>query len=317
MEKVNECGVLTTILKEPPHCQSTCSGRSITPSFIRDASPEGCLIAHTMLTLIETQRLAPHFREPLRRMIELNGPKELPNVSSNYAWNLTLAMSLLHDLGKLSDQYVRGPRGKDTPFGHHQLSAIIAHKTLSKTLHDYIATVVAYAIIFHHEALDWRNLESSIFSFNYLMKVFTSLKAIQYTAVNDRLRPFSDNLDEALKQLCEKGFLLTDQYDFLFRVSTRALQELSDNRRAPLYVGRALDVTKTRKPNVTALAFFLYRLLYLADNRAASARSRYWLDLLKEVDWNSTEKIAEQIYHILTRRSYYIGLSAIPEDLAT
>jgi len=289
-----------------------CSARSITPSFVRDASPEGCLIAHTTLTLIETQRLAPHFREPLRKMIELNGPKGLLDVSLNDSWNLALAMSLLHDFGKLSDQYVRGSRGKGTFFGHHQLSAIIAHKALSKIIHSYTSLVVACAIVFHHEALDWRALESSIFTFDYLTKVFTSLKAIQYTVVNDRLKLFNDNLARVLKQLQEGGFLLNDQYNLMLQVLTKALQELSNNEQTPLYVGKELNVVKVKKPNVTVPAFFLYRLLYLADNRAASARSRYWLDMFKEVDWDDLERVVEQIYHALTRRRYYIGLSAIP-----
>jgi len=313
MEKVNECRALSAILKESLCCQSTCSAKSITPSFIRDTSPEGCLIAHTILTLIETQRLATYFREPLRRMIKLNEPKKLPDVSLKDLWNLALATSLLHDFGKLADQYVRGSKEKSTSFGHHQLSAIIAHKTLSKILHSYTSIVVAFGIIFHHEALDWRALESSIFTFNYPMRVFTSIKAIQYTVVSDRLKLFSDNLSKVLKQLREKDFLLNDQYDFTSHVLTIALQELSSNEQTPLYVGKELSIAETKKPNVTAPAFFLYRLLYLADNRAASARSRYWLDMLKEVDWRNVENVSEQIYRALTRGRYYIGLSAIPE----
>ena len=317
MGRVSECRVLSSILEEVPRCRSTCSAKHITPSFIDDRedvpSPEGCLVAHTALSLIETQNLVACFKKPLHRVIELNKPKELPNISSDELWNVVLAMSLLHDFGKLADEYVDRSKKRRAYFGHHRLSAIIAHKTLSETSHDYIATVVAYAILFHHEALDWRSIESSIFTFNYLMKVFA--EDVKYTVADDRFKLFGGNLDELLTQLHERGFLSIEQHRFLSQVLARALQELLRNRSVTLCIKKVLDVTKTRKPNVTAPAFFLYRLLYLADNRAASARSWYWPGSLRNVNWSNAEEVAGQIYRALTERRYYIGLSAIPETI--
>jgi len=262
---------------------------------------------------METQNLVTCFKKPFHRVIESNKPKELPKISSDELWNVALTTPLLHDFGKLADEYVDRSKKRRVYFGHHRLSAIIARKALSETSHDYIAVVVAYAILFHHEALDWRSIESSIFTFNYLMKVFA--EDVKYTVADDRLKLFGSNLDELLTQLYERGLLSIEQHRFLSQISTRALRELLRNRSVTLYVKEVLDVTKTKKPNVTAPAFFLYRLLYLADNRAASARSQYWLGSLRNVNWDNVEKVAEQIYRALTERRYYIGLSAIPEAI--
>jgi len=317
MERVYECKVLNNILRNSLHCQLTCSAKSIIPSFRgKSLSPKGCLIAHTILALIETQKVVDYFKTSLYRVIELNKPKGLPNISPDELWNIGLAVPLLHDIGKLTDQYVERSNRGYVYFRHHQLSAIIAYKALSEILHDYndyIATVAAYAILFHHEALDWRSLESDIFIFNYLTEVFTSTKIIQYTINDDRLKIFNHNLNWMLKQLCKEGILIIDQYNFLFKVLAKALQKLSDNRQTPLRVGRVLNVGKAKKTNVSTPAFFLYRLLYLVDNRAASARSQYWLDLLQKIDWDDMERVADQVYYALTQKCYYIGLSAIPE----
>ena len=313
MEGVNECRVLSGILKRPLPCQSTCSAPEITPSFIDDDKlPKGCLIAHTALTLIEVQRMANYFKKPLHRLVKLNRLERSPDMSPDELWDVVLASSLLHDIGKLADQYVERSKAPPTHLQHHQLSAIKAYKVLSEVFHNnYIATVAALAILYHHEALDWRSLDSRALAFSYLRETFTLTKSINYTINQERLKTFSGNLGEALKLLCEEGAIEEGQHDLLLRVLRRASRELLNNK--PQSVGEVLSVNNAKRAEFIVPAFFLYRLLYLADNRAASARSRYWLGLLKRVDWRNAEVVAEQIHRALTQRRYYIGLSAIPE----
>jgi len=307
MERVNECEVLTRVLRRPLPCR--CTAPKITPSFIDDESPRGCLIAHTALTLIEVQRVANYFKKPLHRVVKLNKSEESPDMSPDELWNIVLASSLLHDIGKLADQYIE--RSKvPTRLEHHKLSAIKAYGALSEIFHEYIATVAALAILYHHEALNWRSLESKILAFSYLQETFTLMKSICYTINKGRLEAFRDNLSEVLKLLHEGGAIEEGRYELLLRALERALQGLSDNR--PQKVGEVISVSNAKSTNFIVPAFFLYRLLYLADNRAASARSRYWLDSLKRVGWRDVEVIAEQIHRALTQRRYYIGLSAIP-----
>jgi hypothetical protein len=94
-----------------------------------------------------------------------------------------------------------------------------------------------------------------------------------------------------------------------------AVHELTNNQGVVLRMDRDLNVEKVREPKYIMPALALYRFIYLTDNRAASARSEYWFKSVQQVNWNELEKTAQQIQKYLTRRYYYIGLSAIPEGL--
>ena len=307
MKENNECRVLGRFLKELP-CLHNCLANLI-PSYIKDSMGMGCLIAHATLSLIEAQKISNYFRNSICRLIELNNP--LKSSTKNKSWNLALTISVFHDIGKLTNQYVRGTRG----FKHNLLSAVIMRKALSKVYSEYEAIIAAYATLFHHEAMDWRSLKFSVFSSSYLLKTFSLSKGIQYDVSNETIEEFDHYLGKILGQLCEMKVLNADQFDSLCQALMNIKKEMLVNSGTTFYVGKELDVNKAKKARYLAPAFLLYRFLYVVDNRAASARTKYWMDLLQRIDWNELEGVAKQIYKALFRERYYIMLTAIPEKL--
>jgi hypothetical protein len=135
-----------------------------------------------------------------------------------------------------------------------------------------------------------------------------------YTINHDHLLIFEQNLCKILNKIQQKNIITRLQYQILAQTLIYAIHELMHNQEVILCIDREFDVAKMREPRFIAPALALYRLLYLADNRAASARSQYWFKLTQQVDWNKLESVAQQIYSFLMRRYYYIGLSAIPEE---
>ena len=61
-------------------------------------------------------------------------------------------------------------------------------------------------------------------------------------------------------------------------------------------------------------AMIAYRIIYIADNRAASARERYWLDRISECRWNTLDSIAIEIKKMLPKRHHMIALSSLPRE---
>jgi hypothetical protein len=105
------------------------------------------------------------------------------------------------------------------------------------------------------------------------------------------------------------------QHSFLIKTLNYTINELINNQGIALRLDRELDVEKIKEPKYIMPALALYRFIYLTDNRAASARSEYWFKLIKQINWSELDNTAQQIQYYLTRRYYYIGLSAIPEEL--
>jgi hypothetical protein len=330
MERPLECKTLLEILGEAPVCYDTCSAM-YTPSYRNYSIFKGCLIAHVALTLIEMQRIAFCFKVPLYKIFTANRVEKDIRQTEDDFWNILLSTSFLHDVGKLTNQYVSCTYPSETydfyekpvdrfittekRVKHHQVSAIIARKTLRKIFDDHVALKTAYAILFHHEAIDWKTVEQSVLLSSYLQVALSPLSHVSYTVTHDRLSSFEQNLCKILNQTRQKNIITQLQCSFLVKTLNYAVHELTNNQGVVLRMDRDLNVEKVREPKYIMPALALYRFIYLTDNRAASARSEYWFKSVQQVNWNELEKTAQQIQKYLTRRYYYIGLSAIPEGL--
>jgi hypothetical protein len=332
MEKPLECKTLLEILGKSPNCHDTCSATH-TPSYKDDSILKGCLIAHVALTLIEMQRIAPYFKKSLYRIFTVSRVGKSIGLIEGDFWDVLLSTSFLHDIGKLTDQYVghtypseicdlhEKPMDRhismEKHVRHHQVSAIITRKTLRKVLIDDDAALkMAYAVLFHHEAIDWKTIEQSVLLSSYIHAALSPLSQVSYTITHDRLSLFEQNLQKILNQMQIKNIITQLQCSFLIKTLDCAISELKDNQGAYLRMDRELDVEKVREPKYITPALALYRFIYLTDNRAASARSEYWFKIVQQINWSELEKVAQQIQSHLTRKYYYIGLSAIPEGLS-
>jgi len=325
-----ECKTLLEILGETPACHDTCSA-AYTPSYRDDSIFKGCLIAHVALTLIEMQRMAFCFKVPLYKIFTASRVEKDIKQTEDDFWDILLTTSFLHDVGKLTDQYVsyiyvsetynlyKKPMDRhitaEKRVKHHQISAIIARKTLRKIFDDHIALKTAYAILFHHEAIDWKTVEQSVLLSSYLQVALSPLSRFSYNISCDRLSSFKRNLCKILDQIRQKNIITRLQCSFLIKTLNCTVYELMHNQGVTLNADQDLNAEKIREPKYIMPSLALYRFIYLADNRAASARSEYWSRLVQQMDWNELDDIAQQIQKCLTRRYYYIGLAAIPKEL--
>ncbi|MCX8191199.1 MAG: HD domain-containing protein, partial [Nitrososphaerales archaeon] len=286
MVKPSECDTLSKILGSELSCRDTCSVAE-NPSRVYDSIRDGCLIAHIGLTLIEMQRLAFCFKSSLYRLFTINTLSRSVEQDKDRFWAILLTISLLHDIGKLTDQYIDKHTTKSHIL-HHQISAIVAKRALNRVFDDYISLEVAYAILFHHEAIDWSSIERNLFSFSYFQKVLPSTKRFTYTIDQNRLNRFNQNLSKLIDQFYQKNFITGLQHQTLTQIIPFITSALITNQEIDC-IYEELEGRKIQHPKYLTPALALYRLLYLADNRAASARSQYWLDSLQHVDWNRLE----------------------------
>jgi|GEM_PF-2093881 len=329
MERPPECKTLLKILEENPVCYGTCSA-ICAPSYKDGSTPKGCLIAHVVLTLIEMQRVSFCFKKSLYKIFTASRVEKSVGQVEDDFWSILLSTSFLHDVGKLTDRYASHAYSSeaydlyDKPMDrrtsiekyvkHHQVSAIIARKTLRKIFDDDIALKTAYAILFHHEAIDWKSVERSVLLSSYLQVALSPLSQVSYTATSDRLFLFERNLCKIFDQIRQKNIITQSQYSLLVKTLNCAIHELINNQVVTLRMDRELNVERVKEPKYIIPALALYRFIYLTDNRAASARSKYWFELVQQINWSKSDETAQQIQKCLTH--YYIGLSAIPEGLS-
>ncbi|RJX15607.1 hypothetical protein CW703_05270 [Candidatus Bathyarchaeota archaeon] len=301
----SECKVLIENFRLKPPCIERCQAKEI-PSVVERVNGElkvnGCLTAHTILTLLEAQRLTQVFKKQNKKVLE-----DVSELSNKDFWLIPVSILLLHDVGKLADDYVER-RG----FKHWQVSALTYAKALKDFLGDKLALIGSYAILLHHEAMDWRRLEKTP-HFTYLDEAFS---LIYYTVSSNRLKIFKSNINPLLKQLANLNIITNSQHNMLKQILEQSLNVLAENYMKNIDLGSELEKYKFSE-NIRYLvpSLFLYRIVYLADNRAASARERFWENLIKNINWNNSEEVAEQIVHVLSRQrqTRYVGLSAIPD----
>ena len=264
------------------------------------------MIAHSVLSVIEAQRMRNVFQIPLHRVFKANEIRGFTTPSVEKLWQAILSATLIHDLGKLTKNYQEG-----RSIRHHYISAIVARRALRNILGEFMSLALAYAIILHHEAIDWRSVEKGFLTFSYIHEVFSPMNPIIYEAPKIPLENFQQAIEGVLDALVEKGSLSQEERDILSEVQGSALAELKQSAGKTLRIDKELNAENLRDKRYQVPAMAVYRLIYLADNRAASARERYWLEALSEVNWSKLDAVSEEILKRLSGKPYYIGLSSI------
>ena len=247
--KEPECAALETVFGL--RCPLSCL-RPPMPSYFDDSEKKGCWIAHTMLMLAESIELLKQTEKALRRKgLE---PKHL------------LAAALLHDIGKLTVDYLNG---KDQ--FHNITSAVIALNVLGDWEREE-RDAVAQAVLLHHEYRMWRELielPTTPMISDYF-SLIRSKKRRRITMSNK----YIDALD-ALDAL--SASYLPREFGGICREIISRLKAGSD------YYLSQKDEHALTSWRAAHKSLPLYYLLQLADNRAASARGgQYWRNRLKE-----------------------------------
>lgn len=280
LNQPNECRVLAVMLKSRiPPCKDTCvAGRFPSYKDKQTKRAMGCWVAHTALTAIECLRLKPRLERALDR-------KGIP-------WERVEEASILHDVGKLSEAYVSGSYVQ-----HNVLSAVVALSLCEDR-------VVPTAILLHHEAMHWKDL--------YRTPLSTTLRRLQEKIdMRPIVRGFS--LHEGWMDAVKAVKTVLEELEIESAVS--ALKRILRNRKhrvAPGDINRCL-----RWGDHLRKALILYWILYLADNRAASARDglrAYWLNsimCLSEEELENPSRLADAILRRVKRPD--VSLTAISE----
>lgn len=290
---VPECSVLLIRLREEG-LESPCSlcpvrdGEALPSHWDRKTrSPLGCSIAHTTLSLLEARKLSKHFRNPVERLAQ--------KFDINDGWNVALLSVVLHDIGKLADEY----RLEYPNFAHNVLSAVVVHRALEGP----VGRAIAYALLLHHEAYHWSDVEK-LATVSLLDVLRSSCKV---SIKGDIVRFFQESILNLLEAVGLKA-LRTD----LHKVC-ETLIRLSGQRLEPRYELAAI------LGNTFLFSLPLYRLIYLADNRAASARegsSSYWLTKARDVNWFNYREQIKNVSRLFGEPfKYAIALSSLPDDV--
>ena len=277
-----ECAILARELglAEPP-CERCVAERFF--SYWRGGKgepkvPAGCWVAHTVLTALECARMRARLEKAVRRI--------------GLKWADVEKLAVLHDVGKLSGAYARyGFRG----LRHNVLSAVVAYHACGGN------TAIVRAAFLHHEAFHWRDL--------YRLGVYQHL---------------SDSLSSEVKQLVGRGFRLRDGYVLALENLADLLNYMEMRSVRPVLAAIAKESFYQMEPSelerklgrFRPVEMALYWILYLADNRAASARETsraYWLDAIGRLpeEAKGPAELADRILGLRGRLAH-ISLTALP-----
>jgi len=240
--------------------------------------PAGCWVAHTALTALECTRM----RARLERAVQRIG----------LTWADVELLAVLHDVGKLSEAYARyGFRG----LRHNVLSAVVAYRACGENI------AIMRAAFLHHEAFHWGDL-CRLGIYQHLL----------------------DSLSSDMKRLVGRGFRLRDEYVSALENLADLLDNMEVRSARPTLAAIAKEDFYQMEPSelerklgrFRPAEIALYWVLYLADNRAASARETsraYWLDAIRRLP-EEAKGPAELADLILRRRRHlaHISLTALP-----
>ena len=205
------------------------------------------------------------------------------------SWTDVEKLTVLHDTGKLTKYYGRGWAG------HNVFSMVIAAITCGRR------SPVAQAVFLHHEAMHWGEI--------YRMR---------YPTVS-----LADTIRRWQREAAVKGFRLREGHEkaveqlriFLDIMGINSVTDLLEVVKNTLFfkLGRMPDDIVSR---LDTRATALYWVLYLADNRAASARDgpeSYWLYKAREMvsEHRDPSKLAEGLLKNHPRSD--IALTALPD----
>lgn len=289
-----ECEVLDKKLKTTGYhkpCRVCIKG---IPSYSRREGEArhslGCLIAHTILSLLEASQLSEYFRPSVERLAKKYG-------IGGEGWNVAILSVVLHDIGKLDNKYRMGDlKG----FAHNVLSSLVA---LEAFRNDAVAPLIAYAVLLHHEAYHWKDVERFI---RYTSLMETLPERLKVSIEGSVVNPFREALLNLLKEMglnkvCDN---VRKACETLTKLNGQVIESRFKLRGYP------------KKYLIASLPF--YRIIYIADNRAASARDgiqAYWLERAKRVDWlNYDEQLKLVAREFPKPFARSIALSALPSE---
>ena len=288
---LSECKILNELAKTlgmEIACRDICPSNP-PPSIKRDGKPLGCLIAHITLSLIEAIRL-----ERRLRPVFVHSFHSFQNLSTD-PWNLVLISILLHDTGKLTKQYL-----ELRDFQHNIWSSLVTYKVLNEPER----RIASLAVLLHHEAYHWRDLEQAThyhFTFGQTMK----LQKVNFDV---------DQLDVFIKAVIANltTLNLCDLTHVLSKVKEAAL---ALEHQDILRLIRDLKIHVLYNPKIYPQALPIHWLLTLVDNRAASARDVYWQKVLKSVRANNPCEFLQEIDRVVQilkpRTPKFVFLSAL------
>ncbi len=241
--QVPECEVLKRLWKKGlMPCEKHCSGKPRFPSYVYVAEKkwEGCLIAHSVLTLLEYIKMRR--RLPKRILSKFNKGEDI-------------ILQAFHDFAKLSKQYRCGRLSQ-----HNVASAIIVSNIIkSITNNRRNAYICGLACFFHHEPRHWRVMDVDFLA----LDIFNTIRNTEVAFEEDDIKFYLDCMAEWFHAL---GFQNLAQ-----EVKNLPLSVFKLNYNLRLHIKKMRN-NLGKQLSDFKYAMVLYRYLFFADNRAASAR---------------------------------------------
>jgi len=203
------------------------------------------------------------------------------------SWSAVEMLAVLHDVGKLSEPY-----GRRSMPGHNVLSMVVASSVCGPS------SPISQAVFLHHEAMHWRDI--------YRIGLHQHITIPPLT-----------------KRIINRGFRLRHGYigalerlnAFLDIMGVEGAGETIEGVMARASYRMAPQEAEFYIRYFSPKAMSLYWVLFLADNRAASARETseaYWLDVVRRA-FEEARSPAE-LSDILLRRAgrlTHISLTAL------
>ena len=215
------------------------------PSYYEGGKGKGCLIAHTLLSLYETYRIHKYTLKILKKRL---------GVLSDTILALT---TILHDVGKLDKKYGSGT------FKHNIVSSVLAKHLLENILDDRYVGEIVVAIFLHHEAYEWKYIGSFIPT---LCDASRSPIPVEI-----ELKDLKNFLRTTYKVFVKSKYFFIKDAKLFDNLFNKILYKNSLPSKADIGIICSLN------QSVISNGLLLYYLLYLVDNRAATARrNKYW-----------------------------------------
>ena len=318
--EIKECMTLSSYYFKPS-CQGKLCGNI--PSYYKENKGIGCLIAHTLLALCEyneiRKRALSIVSKMLIRAIKRRGINIRHDITSSLEEFLDLSLALailLHDLGKTSPQY-----RKAKTFRHEALSSIYVYHLLREVEEKFaptkedikmlkIPSQLASAVLLHHESYYWRELEESITMIDITQVI--NRKLTSYVPLREH--NCSNFINALIQNLREHKLLPEKAISYLETFSKIINKVYVNNLRHEVI----MQIRDCRNITYNNLVLPLYYIIFLVDNRAASARRKYWKETysesIHEVKTRNYEALMREIFKIGGTYTLHVTLTLLPLD---
>jgi len=319
MHLPKECYVIRKWQRIEPLCKELCG------KYLSHCKG-GCLIAHTLLSLIEYNAIEHKVVGSISSLVMRSLARKIKN-KFNYSKNdveklLTDIMKLIiltHDIGKLSKEYCYNKKYRHEIISFIYGSMIIEKwaskldtrlRELCKRLN--LGVQASIAILLHHESLYWRILEESIsidisvIITRYALKMLSSKQAF---AKDEDIKTFVDAITKNLTSYSLIGKELVSTLEELPAIN----KEITDNT-SKIYdlLSKVRGVILEYK-----LILPLYYILFIVDNRAASARNTYWRESFRKALGyaKSYDDLINFLSKLTREHTLHVSLSLLPPIL--